>query len=106
MIYIKNKAKYCVLFLSEDYANRLWTRHELRFAQARAFQESREYILTARFDDTEIPGLLPIIAYINLNDYCPEEFAELIADKVNNRAIGQRADIDPILESRLADAVI
>ncbi|MDR4504125.1 MAG: TIR domain-containing protein [Candidatus Scalindua sp.] len=102
----QNQAKYCVVFLSKEYANKLWTKHELKSMQARAFQESREYILPARFDDTEIPGLLPAIAYIDLNEYAPGKFAELIADKVKDRDMGQEPIINPELEVNLTDVVI
>jgi hypothetical protein len=41
----QNKARFCVVFLSRDYAKKLWTKHELKSMQARAFRDSREYIL-------------------------------------------------------------
>src|SRR4030042_5862224 len=62
----RTKANYCIIFISSDYAKKLWTNHELRSAQARAFEENREYILPARFDDTELPGVLPTIGYVDL----------------------------------------
>ena len=34
------QARYCVVFLSRQYAEKLWTKHELKSMQARAFQES------------------------------------------------------------------
>ena len=86
----QNKAKYCVVFLSENYAKKLWTRHELKSIQARAFQESREYILPARFDQTEIPGLLPTIGYIDLNEFDPDQLASLISQK-----LGQEGNKEP-----------
>jgi hypothetical protein len=58
------KARYCVLFLSEHYAVKVWTNHERRAAQARAVTENREYILPVRLDGTEIPGLRPTIGYL------------------------------------------
>ncbi len=103
------RSRYCVLFLSKNYAAKAWTSHELKAAQARAFSESREYILPARFDDTEIPGLLPTIAYVDLRDKTPEQFAELIARKVSGMErspVEQAPAIEPALESSLADAVI
>lgn len=102
----QNQARYCVAFLSYDYANKAWTRRELEIIQARAFQESREYILPGRFDDTEIPGLLPTIAYVDLSAYTPQQFAKLIAEKVVEENVGQKADINPELEAHLADAVL
>src|SRR6266567_4003689 len=41
----RDKARFCVVFVSESYSRKLWTRHELRLAQERAFRENREYIL-------------------------------------------------------------
>jgi hypothetical protein len=38
--------------------------------------------LPARFDDTEIPGILPTIGYVDLNEFTPEKFAELIKMKI------------------------
>jgi len=78
----QNKARYTVLFISNFYNNKLWTNHERVSMQARAFQESREYILPARFDDTEIPGILKTIGYISLRDRTPEELAILIEKKL------------------------
>lgn len=78
----RNKSKYCVMFLSKAYKEKVWTNHERLAAQARAFQNSSEYILPARFDSTEIPGILPTMGYIELCNYKPEEFAVLIAEKV------------------------
>jgi hypothetical protein len=40
-------------------------------AQARALQSNQEYVLPVRFDDTEIPGLRPTIAYVNAQSYTP-----------------------------------
>lgn len=103
-----SKARYCVVFLSGDYAAKLWTRHELKIIQARAFQESREYLLPARFDNTQIPGLLPQIAYIDLREHTPQGLANIIEKKV--RAGGKievRADADmAAFELAFADAVI
>src|SRR4051794_17192036 len=51
-----NKARYCVVFISQYYEQERWPRHELRAAQARAFRDRSEYILPIRIDGTEIPG--------------------------------------------------
>src|SRR5690348_10215742 len=62
----QNRARYTVMFVSRPYAEKLWPRHERRGAQARAFRECREYILPARFDDTEVPGLPKTVGYLDL----------------------------------------
>lgn len=78
----KERARYVVIFASTDYAEKAWTNHERQSAQARALELKREYILPARFDDTEIPGILRTVAYIDLRRTSPEELASLILDKI------------------------
>jgi biotin operon repressor len=79
------KARYTVLFVSRHYKKRLWTRHELRSAQERALQERHEYILPARFDDTELPGLFSTTGYIDLKGKSPGIFASLVYRKVGRQ---------------------
>jgi len=74
----QNKAHYCVMFLSQNYASKVWTNHERQAAQARAFKEHEEYILSIRLDNTEIPGILSTVAYLSW----PPENAETIADAI------------------------
>lgn len=95
------RAKYCVMFVSEAYGKKLWTNHERRSAQARALSENREYILPARFDDTEVPGLPPTVGYIPLITLSPEEFANLIKKKLEvEMADRVRADQFPSIETQ------
>lgn len=79
----QNKAQFTVMFISKEYADNLWTSHEREGDQARAFSERREYILSARFDDTGMPGLLPTVYYIDLRETTPEELARLIKQKLD-----------------------
>lgn len=76
------RARYTVIFISKYYKEKLWTNHERESAQARAFQEKSEYILPARFDHTEIPGILPTKGYIDLLQNTPEEFAHIVKKKI------------------------
>jgi hypothetical protein len=78
----KNAARYCVLFVSQHYAKKLWTNHERRSAQERALKENTEYILPARFDDTPAPGLRDTVGYIDLRGREPEDFAGIIRGKI------------------------
>jgi len=78
----RNKCQYCVIFISKDYAKKLWTKHELKNAQARAFEENSEYILPARFDDTELPGLPDTVGYVDCSKMEAENLAKLIYEKV------------------------
>jgi hypothetical protein len=61
----RKRSRYCVIFVSKEYRDRVWTSHELRSAQARAIEEKgNEYILPIRIDDTELDGLPPTIGYL------------------------------------------
>ncbi len=79
----KDRARYCVMFLSKYYERKLWTTHERQMAQARAFQENREYILPVRLDDTEIPGIPPTVGYLDLRMMTIEEVYEALDKKLS-----------------------
>jgi hypothetical protein len=81
MVY-RRSARYCVIFISEHYAQKVWTRQERKFALARALQERKEYVLPVRFDNTEISGIPPSIAYVPLAEREPAELAHLIQQKL------------------------
>ena len=74
--------RYCVLFVSKEYAAKVWTNKERQSAQARAIEEQHEYILPARFDDTPIPGLPDTVGYVDLTKTSPEQLCDLIAGKL------------------------
>lgn len=77
-----NQALYTIMFISDSYKIKLWTNHERQAMQARAFQEHQEYVLPARFDNTEIAGILPTTGYIDLRTKTPQQFAEIIEKKL------------------------
>lgn len=78
----RDHAQYCIIFVSEAYGRKLWTRHELKQAQARAFKESQEYILPVRLDDTEIPGINATTGYVDLRNHTISELNEVILEKL------------------------
>jgi len=64
----RKRSSYCVIFISQEYRDRMWTNHERKSAQARALKErGNEYILPVRVDDTELPGLQPTIGHIDIS---------------------------------------
>ena len=79
------KAMFCVMFISRHYAEKRWTSHERKSAQARAFKENREYILPVRLDDTEIPGVPETVGYIDLRKTSVNHLAELTEEKIRQR---------------------
>jgi hypothetical protein len=82
----RGDAKFCVMFISQNYAAKVWPTHERRSALAKAVSAKEEYLLPARFDDTAIPGLSPSIAYIDLRKKTPEELGDIILRKLGKRS--------------------
>jgi hypothetical protein len=81
-IYRKD-SKFCVMFISEQYAKRMWTTFERKCAQARAIEEKgTEYILPVRIDDTDLDGLPSTIGFLSLDKYSIEQIAELLIKKL------------------------
>jgi hypothetical protein len=78
----KDYSKYCLMFISESYAQKQWTSHERKAAQARAFRESREYILPLRLDDTSVDGVLDTTGYLDSRHKSIEEIVDLLRKKI------------------------
>lgn len=78
----RRQAQYCVMFVSKYYVSRVWTRHESRAAFARALAERSEYVLPARFDDTDVPGLRPTVGFLDLRHMTPRQLADAIVMKL------------------------
>lgn len=77
------RAKYCLMMVSQNYVKEHWPNLERQAAQAKAFREQHEYILPLRLDDTEIPGLLPTTGYIDIRNTNISEIVNLIIDKIS-----------------------
>jgi hypothetical protein len=77
----RNQAQYCVMFISENYAKKVWPSFEKRSALSREVIEAG-YILPVRFDDTDILGIPSSKAYIDLRSYSPEQLAQFIIEKL------------------------
>lgn len=90
-----NRAKAVVVFVSKEYAAKDWTTLEKRAALERAVREKSDFVLPARFDNTELPGLSSAVSYISLNNLTPEDFAELIVKKLGASNASSRTP-DPL----------
>jgi len=80
-------AKIVVVFISAEYSSRTWTNLERRSALRRAAKERREYILPARFDDTNLPGFRSDLVAVDLRERTPEEFAAMVVAKLERMGI-------------------
>jgi hypothetical protein len=76
------RCRYTVMFVSKSYEEKLWTSHERRAAQERAFKErGSDFILPVRVDDTEVTALPQTIGYVRLDEGI-EKVVDLIANKL------------------------
>lgn len=79
----RQASRFCVMFISADYATKAWAVHERRSALARAIYEGGEYVLPARFDDTELPGLWRTVGYLDLREIAPQTLVEFVLKKLS-----------------------
>jgi len=80
----RKQARYCVMRISPEYRDRMWTQRERRSAQARAPEErGREYILPIVVAAAELPGMQPTRGYLKFSDYPVERIAEILKQKLN-----------------------
>lgn len=78
----RNRARFCLILVSQSYAEKQWTNLERKAAQARAFEENIEYILPLKIDDIEIAGILPTVGHISFTTHSIPEIVELIIQKI------------------------
>ena len=79
----RDQSLFAVLFVSKHYAEKPWAVLERRAALETAMKEfDREYVLPARFDDTDLPGLLNTVSYVDLRPITPVAFTDMIIKKL------------------------
>jgi hypothetical protein len=76
------RSRFCIMLISKYYSEKLWTNHERKSAQERAFNENRPYILPIKIDDTDVPGILSTIGYLHLKENTIEDIAQIIKEKI------------------------
>jgi hypothetical protein len=75
-------ARFCVMFISQAYADKVWPTHERRSAFNAAIQRRTEYILPVRFDQTVVPGLSQSVHYLSAGDFTPQALAQVLLRKI------------------------
>lgn len=82
----RNLGRHCLMFVSKDYARKMWPTFESKIAMERAMHEAAEerdgYILACRFDQTEIPGMAEDVVYQDLTIKSPEQIVDLVVSKL------------------------
>jgi TIR domain len=77
----RHKSKFCVVFLSKDYASKEWPQYELLSAFERAFEQNRQYLVTVQIDDTKLPGMPEDVVYES-SATPAEQLVDLIVEKI------------------------
>lgn len=82
----RNRARHCVILVSQDYVDREWTNHERQSAQARRLKEKgSDYILPIKTDGTELPGMPPTVGYLSIKQYDINTIASLLIKKLSGQ---------------------
>lgn len=102
----RKEARFTVIFASQHYARKLWPRHERRSAQARALGEHAEYILPARFDNTEVPGLPDTIHYLDLKKISAKALADAVCEKLVRSGVVLKRTTPMLAGSRLVRSAV
>jgi hypothetical protein len=78
------QSRYCVVVVSENYANKVWTRLEFKSAIAGAvFGGSRDaFVLPLLLDDTELSGLHSTVGYLDLRVLDVGAVVDLLVRKI------------------------
>ena len=81
----ENKARFCLIIVSEQYRQRIYTNVERRAALDRAIQNRGEYILPVVTDSSWIEGLPKATAYLDLRRQSVISISEALIKKVRGQ---------------------
>lgn len=88
----RNETRFVIMFVSSSYLKKEWTNFERKSALAAALKYRNEYVLPVRFDDTDLPGLAPVIGYKDARVISADALAEMIIAKVGKPAKAYQRD--------------
>jgi len=78
-------SRFCVLLVSHDYLDRIWTTLELRYATDRLLHDrGAEYLLQVKVDPIDLPGIPSTIGYVSLSNYSIEQTSVLLVEKLRS----------------------
>ncbi len=85
-----NEARFCMMFISEQYKQKYWTQFERDRVKARSFfSKHKAYILPFRLDNTEIAGITDTLIYLTAEKLNEEQLAEAIFNKISKQKPGK-----------------
>jgi len=82
----ENKARYCLIIVSKNYCQRVYTNVERRAALERVIRSKAEYILPVVLDGSWIQGLPKSTAYLDLRRKSVISICEILIKKIRGTA--------------------
>jgi hypothetical protein len=77
------RSRYAVAILSRSFLQSRWAGNwEWTAVRARMNTQQQGYLLPYFLEDVEVPGLNPTIGFLSADDVSPQEFAEVLVQKV------------------------
>ncbi|SDG89628.1 TIR domain-containing protein [Lentzea fradiae] len=77
-----SRVRYVLPFVSQHYVDERWARLQRRVANARALEQQAEFLLPIRIDDTDVPGLLASVGYLDVRVHSTEVIAQAVVQKL------------------------
>jgi len=93
----RERAKYCLILVSRQYNERIYTNVERRSALDRMIQEKQEYVLPVKVDDAWIQGVPQATAYIDLRTKGVVTICDLLLKKLLGSKAPTEIEIPPDL---------
>jgi TIR domain len=78
----RRKARYVIVFISKHYVTKPWTNQERKSVQARFLYEDTASLLPVRLDDSELPGLVPTMGFVDARTMTADALVGLILTKL------------------------
>jgi hypothetical protein len=97
----KTKARFVVAFASESYGSKAWPKLERQSAQARALEWSGPYLLPVRLDDSELPGILTTVGYVDAREVGLEGLVSLVLKKLGKEPGANPEDPLPLTQHEM-----
>lgn len=79
---VRETGRHCVVLVSEHYARTVWSQEERREAFLQAAAGRDEFLLPARLDHAELPGLSSSVSAVSVANRPPEVLGDMVLSKL------------------------
>ena len=71
-----------IVFISADYKRKQWTMFELKTSLSAAFASDEKYVLSVRFDETQLEGVDFDTVYVDATQHDPASLGAIVQDRL------------------------